>query len=491
MLSGFNLQNRIYCHQKKLLHIGGNAAHGYRTSEIDERPIETSSTRSLLSLVPEINQSNDRTFKNQLYLCFTLVSEMDGVYGKRVYFARLICCKILTPVICTTGIVVNIINIIVLTRSWMKSSTNVYLTAVAASDLIYLTYSLLFSLQIYQTFYSMRIYMQAVPIIHGTANLFSNITTWLTVSFTIERFINISFPIFGHRVCTRGKAKRIVCIVCIASFIVTFPDFLQRKVTPPMDANGTIIPGGRYIVEDSEYQKVLTAFGYAFINQISFVILPFLLLTVFNILLIRKGLRAKRKRRGMSKDYQDRHPKAQYASKGVDAAKSCLNASVAVAQIRSNSTRKVLFSEQQRITVMLISIVVAFLILQIPSTVLNIISNLLTSEEIVADANFHSLIIVFSNISNVFLFTNATMNFVFYSLFSIKFRTTCKSLFGRRCMAAGGKVGGHPFNHQESRKNGLTGVEMESRNVELSRALQRLSISCEATVDVTSQDEAE
>lgn len=41
MLSGFNLQNRIYCHQeKKLLHIGGNAAHGYRTSEIDERPIE-------------------------------------------------------------------------------------------------------------------------------------------------------------------------------------------------------------------------------------------------------------------------------------------------------------------------------------------------------------------------------------------------------------------------------------------------------------------
>ncbi|KAL5104033.1 hypothetical protein TcWFU_000435 [Taenia crassiceps] len=178
----------------------------------------------------------------------------------------------------------------------------------------------------------------------------------------------------------------------------------------------------------------------------------------------------------MSKDYQDRHPKAQYASKGVEIARSCLNASLAVVQLRS-STRKVLFSEQQRIT--------------IPSTVLNIISNLLTSEEIVSDANFHSLIIVFSNISNVFLFINATMNFVFYSLFSIKFRTTCKSLFGRRCMAAGGKVGGHPFNHQESRKNEVTAVEMKSRSVGNSKALQRLSISCEATVDVTSQDEAE
>ncbi|CDS36466.1 g protein coupled receptor [Echinococcus multilocularis] len=416
---------------------------------------------------------------------------MDEVYEKRIYFARLICCKILTPFICTTGIVVNIINIIVLTRSWMKSSTNVYLTAVAASDLIYLTYSFLFSLQIYPTFYSMRIYMQAVPIIHGTANLFSNITTWLTVSFTIERFINISFPIFGHRVCTRGKAKRIVCVVCIVSFIVTFPDFLQRKVTPPMDANGTFIPGGRYIVEDSKYQKVLTTFGYAFINQISFVILPFLLLTIFNILLIQKGLRAKRKRRDMLKEYQDRHPKAQYKSKNVEIANSCLNATVAVAQMRTNSSRRALFSEQQRITVMLISIVVAFLILQIPSTVLNIISNLFTSEEIVADANFHSLIIIFSNVSNVLLFTNATMNFVFYSLFSIKFRTTCKSLFGRRCMAAGCKAGVHTFHRQGSQKNGLTYAEVEPRSTRIAKALNTLPISCDATVVATSQDKAE
>ena len=420
---------------------------------------------------------------------------MDGVYRNRIYFARLICAKILTPVICSTGICVNIINIIVLTRSWMKSSTNVYLTAVSASDLIYLIYSLLFSLQIYPTFYTLHWYMRAVPIIHGTANLFSNITTWLTVSFTIERFINISFPIFGHRVCTRGKAKKIVCIVCVIAFIITFPDFLQRKVVPPLDINGTLIPGGRYTVEDSDYQRILTAFGYAFINQITFVILPFLLLTIFNILLIQKGLKAKKMRRDMSKVQQLDSKSQEYASKRVEIAKSCLNATVAVAQIHRQSTRRALFSEQQRITVMLISIVVAFLILQIPSTILNIISNLFTSEEIAADLNFHSLIIIFSNISNVLLFTNATMNFVFYSLFSIKFRTTCKALFGGKS----GKVGAQRFSRMESRHNCNLNtttnnnnnllINLESRRGVLTK---QPSISREPTVNATtSQGEAD
>ncbi|KAM7534732.1 hypothetical protein Aperf_G00000108334 [Anoplocephala perfoliata] len=411
---------------------------------------------------------------------------MDSIYTSRIYYARLICAKILTPLICTTGIVVNIINIIVLTRSWMKSSTNVYLTAVSASDMIYLTYSLLFSLQIYKTFYTMGAYMHSLPIIHGTANLFSNITTWLTVSFTIERFINISFPIFGHRVCTRGKAKRIVCVVCIVSFLLTFPDYLQKKVQKPLDDNGTVIPGGRYVLVDSEYQPVLTKFGYAFINQISFVILPFLLLAIFNSLLIQKGLKARRQRRDMSKDGQDRDLKHPFTSKRPDFANSCLTATAAVAKIHSSSTRRAIFSEQHRITVMLISIVVAFLILQTPSTVLNIMSNIFTSEETVADPNFSSLFIVFSNVSNVLLFINATMNFVFYSLFSIKFRTTCKSLFDQKCCGQKGRSAQHTLTY-DSRQRSVRNVTVNKRT---SREAQMSSISCNAKAERTSQGEA-
>ncbi|BHF84092.1 hypothetical protein SprV_0902724200 [Sparganum proliferum] len=367
-------------------------------------------------------------------------------YENRIFIARLICGKIITPIICLTGIVANSINMIVLTREWMRSSTNVYLTAVAASDLIYLTHSLLFSLQVYAGARRCSLYMYTVPIIHGTANLFSNMTTWLTVSFTIERFINISFPIFGHRFCTRRKARVAVIVVCIASFIFTFPDYLQNKVVPQTYANGSLVPDGMYIVTSSKYHKFLTACGYAFINQTAFVILPLLLLTVFNTLLIFKVLSAHRKRRGMSKSPEEENRKGisgirplvarstPCPADGLDGTgafqqrtlNAVVNTSVAVAKIKP---RKSGFGEQQRITIMLIAIVVAFLLLQMPSTVLNILGSLIDIDSRRKDLQFASMIIIFSNISNVLLFFNATMNFVFYSLFSLKFRTTCKALF--------------------------------------------------------------
>ncbi|VDL89048.1 unnamed protein product [Schistocephalus solidus] len=378
---------------------------------------------------------------------------MEEESERRIYIARLICGKIITPIICLTGIVANSINMIVLTRSWMRSSTNVYLTAVAASDLIYLTHSLLFSLQVYAGARRCGLYMYTVPIIHGTANLFSNMTTWLTVSFTIERFINISFPIFGHRFCTRRKARVAVIVVCVASFIFTFPDYLQNKVVPQTYANGSLVPNGMYLVTGSKYQKFLTAFGYAFINQTAFVILPLLLLTVFNILLIFRVLSAHRQRCGMSKSPDD--PNRKYTSSIRSLAprsppcpsdaqditgtfpqrtwNTVITTTVAVAKIKP---RRSGFGEQQRITVMLIAIVVTFLLLQMPSTVLNILSNLLDMDSRRRDLHFASTLIIFSNISNVLLFFNATMNFVFYSLFSLKFRTTCKALFhGSKCGA--------------------------------------------------------
>ncbi|VDN38760.1 unnamed protein product [Dibothriocephalus latus] len=346
---------------------------------------------------------------------------MEKEYERRIFIARLICGKIITPIICLTGIVANSINMIVLTRSWMRSSTNVYLTAVAASDLIYLTHSLLFSLQVYAGARRCSLYMYTVPIIHGTANLFSNMTTWLTVSFTIERFINVSFPIFGHRFCTRRKARVAVIVVCIFSFIFTFPDYLQNKVVPQTYPNGSLVPNGMYMVTGSKYQKFLTAFGYAFINQTAF-----------------SSDDSERKDASSLRSPTPRSP-TQVESPDETGAfpqrtwTAVINTTVAVAKIKP---RRSGFGEQQRITIMLIAIVVAFLLLQMPSTVLNILNSLMDIEARRRDLQFASTLIVFSNISNVLLFFNATMNFVFYSLFSLKFRTTCRALFrGTKCSA--------------------------------------------------------
>ena len=51
---------------------------------------------------------------------------------------RFIVQKIIVPLVVTFGVVGNTVTVAVLTRSWMKSSTNRYLTALAVYDLLYL-----------------------------------------------------------------------------------------------------------------------------------------------------------------------------------------------------------------------------------------------------------------------------------------------------------------------------------------------------------------
>ena len=51
---------------------------------------------------------------------------------------RFIVQKIAVPLIVTFGVLGNVVTVAVLTRPWMKSSTNSYLTVLAVYDLLYL-----------------------------------------------------------------------------------------------------------------------------------------------------------------------------------------------------------------------------------------------------------------------------------------------------------------------------------------------------------------
>jgi len=51
---------------------------------------------------------------------------------------RLVVQKIVVPLVVTFGVLGNAVSVAVLTRPWMKSSTNSYLTTLAVYDLLYL-----------------------------------------------------------------------------------------------------------------------------------------------------------------------------------------------------------------------------------------------------------------------------------------------------------------------------------------------------------------
>ncbi|CAH8628995.1 unnamed protein product [Heterobilharzia americana] len=224
---------------------------------------------------------------------------------------RLICGKILTPVLCTIGFISNIVNIIILTREWMSSSTNVYLTAVSLCDLLYLLFSCLFSLWIYPCTKLFAPFAYSITFIHGTANLFSNTTTWLTVGFTLERYIAISSPILGRRLCTKQRARYVVISICIISFTLTLPDYFKKtvqymEITNDNKQNLSITSSsssfiGQYLVVDTRFNPILTKIGYDYMNQTVFVILPMILLIIFNSLLVRSVMQANHNRKILTK----------------------------------------------------------------------------------------------------------------------------------------------------------------------------------------------
>ena len=74
------------------------------------------------------------------------VPEEVHEYAPFLAVSRYVVQRVLVPLVLVVGVVGNAVTIVVLTRRQMRSSTNLYLTALAISDLLYLVF--IFSLSI-------------------------------------------------------------------------------------------------------------------------------------------------------------------------------------------------------------------------------------------------------------------------------------------------------------------------------------------------------
>ena len=72
----------------------------------------------------------------------TVASDEDcwATYQCQLQTTRFLVQKIIVPLVVTFGVLGNVVTVAVLTRPWMKSSTNSYLTALAVYDLLYLVF---------------------------------------------------------------------------------------------------------------------------------------------------------------------------------------------------------------------------------------------------------------------------------------------------------------------------------------------------------------
>lgn len=323
----------------------------------------------------------------------TSLSGSGPVASASLQMTRFIAKQILAPILVTCGVIGNTFNIIVLRDRKMRSSTNVYLMALAICDSIYLT--LMFALSFFncENKDQWRFVFYVVPFGRVFSDLFGNTAVWLTAAFTLERYIGVCHPMKGKAWCTIGKAKLAVIFVFIISLINTFPEFFELEIVENNTSwkKTTVLTcKTTQFGSTSSYQ-----IGYFWWYATFFNFVPLTLLAVFNSILIRSVWKANKARR-------------------------CLSNSIVIGETSRQA------SEQQKVTTMLISVVIIFLICQLPWAVLLLYKAYLSANNLPVPGD--SLRIA-GNVCNLLVEFNSSVNFLLYSYFSSRFRRTFKRIF--------------------------------------------------------------
>lgn len=130
--------------------------------------------------------------------------------------------RVAVPLLMVIGLFGNLITVIIMTRRRMRSTTNMYLAALAFVDMLYLVLTFLLGLSHYPNMAANKYYAywKLRPFLMMLTDACSNTSVWLTVTFTIERYIAVKYPMKGKVWCTEARAKML--IVFVFAFAILF-----------------------------------------------------------------------------------------------------------------------------------------------------------------------------------------------------------------------------------------------------------------------------
>ena len=137
------------------------------------------------------------------------------------YKSSVIIWKVVPPMLILLGTIGNILSILVLTRrSLRKSTTSLFLTVLACSDLLVLYSGLLRQWVLYVFETDVRHVCEVgcklnIWLVYSSLDF----SAWILMAVTIERVISVWLPHRVRTICTKKSA--VVSLVGIGAFILT------------------------------------------------------------------------------------------------------------------------------------------------------------------------------------------------------------------------------------------------------------------------------
>lgn len=307
----------------------------------------------------------------------------------------------LATVVCALGILANILNIVVLTRKNMVSSTNCILTGLAMSDGLTMAAYLPFALRFYclygvdssperntQAFARFVLFYACFSVVVHTVSI------WLTVTLATFRYLFIRLPHRGVVWCSLRRAKIAIFLVYVVTLIICVPNFATITVISERfnstDGNGTFRLWFVSFRKTTPMEKTLHDVNF-WIQAILAKLIPCIGLTILSILLVKSMREAdKRRQKLLNKPGKNRE--------------------------HDN------YSRTNRTTLMLLCVVILFLVTEFPQGILNLLSGILPPF-------YGEIYTPLGEIMDILALINNGINFILYCTMSKQFRDTFIEVF--------------------------------------------------------------
>ena len=286
------------------------------------------------------------------------------------------------PILLLLGTIGNILSFVILMRrSMRKLSTYIYLAVLSITDTLVLYIGLLrlwigelsgFELK-NQTDWICKL-------ISVAGYTVSDYSVWLIIAVTVERYVAVCYPLQATSMCNLKRAMCVIFCLLLAMFLVNFHFFWTVQIR-----EYNILGEVFYKCEGAPRYSYLVSEVWPWVDAILYSFLPFFIITVLNIFIIRQVINARKSRHEMQSIVND-HPRRESSIK---------------------------------LTIMLLTISFAFLLTTLPMNIYLIGAAFIQTSD---DLRFISRVQLVRTITELLMYVNHSMNFYLYCATGQKFR---------------------------------------------------------------------
>ncbi|OWF36492.1 FMRFamide receptor [Mizuhopecten yessoensis] len=211
--------------------------------------------------------------------------EDDRIVGNKENFYELI-----MPIISSLGIVGNIVSFVVLFQLSKSSSFYLYLAFLALSDMASLVFGGIFQwMRIVGFFQLSRSGSQFFCSVDFSCTLiFMQLYSWITVAVTIDRSIAVCHPFHVNQYCTRKRALIYIGVTFLIIAALNLPIICLKWD----DENSSCVM--------PEFANVYCFKYSTYIEMFVYILIPVLLICIFNSLIARGLIISANKRRSLT-----------------------------------------------------------------------------------------------------------------------------------------------------------------------------------------------